>query len=330
MGLYQHEMLSKALLTQLWAASACLITEAPRKHVHSAPTVARAPAQGSAEGSECHSGAQIMQCALAPGRAMPLSCPGKLWEVAAPPARLPRHQPGLQLPVQPAPNRRPPRPPYLPAWSRCHPAPRAAAAPPRAAAPPGAPWRRLPRLNPTPGTDTDCGRCLRDGFGRCPAPQRPGGRRLQKPPGLPEPLPRTRPARRGRVEGGEAAPPPCSGPRKRRGGSWAGAGRGSRKRWGRGLYEARAVPASAGSAAGRVVQPRWLHVGCGVGRGCAGRCSAVRQPSAEALIKRVQPPRVSWCSGRLQSVLGWAWHSHQALKNAQQKLSTARGTGSRY
>lgn len=202
MGLYQHEMLSKALLTQLWAASACLITEAPRKHVHSAPTVARAPAQGSAEGSECHSGAQIMQCALAPGRAMPLSCPGKLWEVAAPPARLPRHQPGLQLPVQPAPTRRPPRPPYLPAWSRCHPAPRAAAAPPRAAAPPGAPWRRLPRLNPTPGTDTDCGRCLRDGFGRCPAPQRPGGRRLQKPPGLSEPLPRTRPARRGRVEGG--------------------------------------------------------------------------------------------------------------------------------
>lgn len=156
-----------------------------------------------------------MQCALAPVRAMPLSCPGKLWEVAAPPARLPRHQPGLQLPVQPAPTRRPPQPPYLPAWSRCHPAPRAAAAPPRAAAPPGAPWRRLPRLDPTPGTDTDCGRCLRDGFGRCPAPQRPGGQGLQKPPGLPEPLPRTRPARRGRVEGGKRlllpAPAPARG-----------------------------------------------------------------------------------------------------------------------
>lgn len=39
---------------------------------------------------------------------MPLSCPGKLRAVPAPPAGLPRHQPGLQLPVQPSPTRSPP------------------------------------------------------------------------------------------------------------------------------------------------------------------------------------------------------------------------------
>lgn len=179
-GLYQHEMLSKALLTQLSGvclSGNCGTSEACAESTHTSlcpaselssrlwmPTsssdsaVGTGPRSGNASELDWRTkSSKSTNCRSAP-------------PLARPPAH---HEIG---PLPSVPEQAPP--PYLPAWRHCHPPPRAAPAPPRAAAPPGAPWRRLPRLDPGPGADTDRGRCLRDGPGRCPASQGAGRERL--------------------------------------------------------------------------------------------------------------------------------------------------------
>lgn len=202
--------MSKARLAQLRAVSACLVTEAPKKHVQRTPTPACALPQNSAAGARCRPGARALQRALLSGRAMPLSWTGALRTVVAPTADVPVHRPGHQLPVLPVPTLCPAAdtPPYLPARRHRRPPPRAAPAPPRAAAPPEAPWRRLPCPDPGPGADTDRDRCLRDGPGRRSAGTRRTAALESSGAAGACATHQTRPAGTGGGSGEAAAPPP--------------------------------------------------------------------------------------------------------------------------